>query len=126
MPYPTEHQEQTALFAWIETMEHTCPDLKSAFAIPNGGHRHIVVAGKLKAEGVRRGVPDVFIPIPANNKHGLWLEMKRTKGGSVSTDQRWWLLYLNANGYEVVVAKGWVQAAGYIVDYLGLPERYKP
>jgi hypothetical protein len=33
------------------------------FAIPNGGQRNVIVASKLKAEGVLSGVPDLCVPI---------------------------------------------------------------
>ena len=58
----SEHHEQCALFAWLRLQ---WPDLdRVSFAIPNGGHRHKAVAGKLKAEGVKAGVPDIFIAYP--------------------------------------------------------------
>lgn len=42
------------------------PELRWLHAIPNGGYRDKVTAGKLKAEGVKRGIPDVFLPLPLN------------------------------------------------------------
>lgn len=54
---PTEHQEQVALFQWLEIAAKRDDRLSMAFAIPNGGARHPVVAAKLKAEGVKSGVP---------------------------------------------------------------------
>ncbi|MEG1501942.1 MAG: VRR-NUC domain-containing protein [Synergistaceae bacterium] len=74
-------------------------------AIPNGGARNIVTAGKLKAEGVSRGVPDLFIP-----EWGFWIEMKKRKGGLVSADQKDWINYLNTKGYKAVVCKGCMEA----------------
>jgi hypothetical protein len=38
--------------------------LRWVHAIPNGGHRHKAVAGKLKATGAKAGVLDVFCPVP--------------------------------------------------------------
>ena len=45
-------------------MEGRHPQLALIFAIPNGGKRHIGTARKLKAEGVRSGVPDIFLACP--------------------------------------------------------------
>ena len=54
----SEHDEQVLIFKWARLSEGRWPELALLFAIPNGGHRHKAVAAKLKAEGVRAGVPD--------------------------------------------------------------------
>lgn len=46
------------------------------FAIPNGGHRYISVARKLKAEGVMSGVADLFVFCANDHHHGLFIEVK--------------------------------------------------
>ena len=97
----TEHEEQRELVSWFRK---TYPDVV-IFAIPNGGARSASVAGRLKAEGVLPGVPDLFIP-----EWRIWVEMKRTKGGSVSKDQKELHKYLASVGYCVIVAKGCEEA----------------
>jgi hypothetical protein len=94
---PTEHDEQRELVRWFR---QTWPDVR-IFAIPNGGHRHPAVAANLKATGVAKGVPDLFIPA-----WRLWVEMKRSKGGSLSKEQKDWILYLECCGYQCIVGKG--------------------
>ena len=94
---PTEHEEQRELVRWFR---QTWPGVR-IFAIPNGGHRSPATAGRLKAEGVSSGVPDLFIPA-----WGLWVEMKRSKGGSLSAEQKDWIKYLEEVGYCVKVCKG--------------------
>lgn len=94
---PTEHFEQRELVRWFR---QTWPGVR-IFAIPNGGHRSLAAAGRLKAEGVSSGVPDLFIPA-----WRLWIEMKRTKGGSVSAEQKDWIKYLEEVGYCAKVCKG--------------------
>ena len=54
---PYETLEQQALFDWAKISG--IPDLDLLHAIPNGGHRNKATAGRLKAEGVKRGVPDI-------------------------------------------------------------------
>ena len=94
---PTEHEEQRELVRWFR---QTWPDVR-IFAIPNGGARSPATAGRLKAEGVSPGVPDLFIP-----EWSLWVEMKRIKGGTLSAEQKKWSEYLESVGYLVIVGKG--------------------
>jgi|GEM_PF-5137145 len=55
---------------------------------PNGGRRNKAEAAKLKAMGVRKGIPDLFLPIPRQGYHGLYIETKKIKNGKVSPDQQ--------------------------------------
>ena len=88
------------------------------FAIPNGGARHRVIGGQMKAEGVKRGVPDVFFPVARGGYHGLFIEMKRTNGGKVSSEQQEWIIELNKNGFMTVVCHGFEKAKAVIIEYL--------
>lgn len=94
---PTEHEEQRELVRWFR---QSWPGVR-IFAVPNGGARSKATAGRLKAEGVASGVPDLFVPA-----WRLWIEMKRAKGGSLSPEQKDWIDYLQNVGYCVVVGKG--------------------
>lgn len=125
----TEHQEQVALFDWANASLGKYPELKWMFAVPNGGKRHIVTAMKMKREGVKQGVPDIFLPVAqwrkehraCNNDcyHGLFIEMKRLKPkGTTSLEQREWIKALSDQGYAVHVCWGWEAARDVIVDYL--------
>ena len=97
----TEHEEQRELVSWFRK---TWPSAR-IHAIPNGGARSKATAARLKAEGVSSGVPDLFIPA-----WRLWIEMKRTKDGSLSANQKDWRAYLESVGYCVIVAKGCEEA----------------
>ncbi len=97
----------------------TYPSLKGRiFAIPNGGSRHKVEAMRLKMEGVRAGVPDLFLPVAAGGKHGLFIEMKREKGGRLSPEQKDWLTFLRAQGYEAQCCAGYFEAMSTVFAYL--------
>lgn len=117
-PLPTEEQEQRALFNWVAIAQKQRPELRMLFAVPNGGHRHKAVAAKLKATGVRPGVPDLHLAVAREPYHGLWIEMKRFKGGQVSPDQKWWIDALLKEGYAVSLCRGWDAAKMVIEDYL--------
>jgi hypothetical protein len=114
-----EHDEQVNLMKWWSlSCRSFGVDERLLFAIPNGGERNVIVAARLKAEGVRAGVPDLFLAHPNNEYHGLFIEMKKAKGGIVSDNQKCYLDLLKANGYRAEVCHGWIQAKQIIEDYL--------
>lgn len=116
---PTEHAEQAALIAWADGAAARVPELGLLFAIPNGARTSMSVARRLKAEGLRAGVPDLLLPVPRPPAAGLFVELKRRRDGVVSPEQRAWHVALQAQGYAVQVCKGWEAAARAILAYLG-------
>lgn len=82
LPVPTEAQEQITLFSWAAVQ--AIPELALLYHIPNGGSRHKAEAARLRAEGVRSGVPDLCLPVPRGGCHGLYIELKRLRGGRLS------------------------------------------
>ena len=117
---PTEDEEQMAVIDWAERMTPIYPALKLLHHIPNGGKRSKAEAGRFRAMGVKSGVPDLFLPVPRGGFHGLWIEMKRTKDGKLSENQKWWLKALNSLGYSAQVAYGAEQAIRQLEEYLNL------
>ncbi len=115
----TEHTEQVALFDWARANEPRHLQLGLLFAIPNGGKRHVGTGRKLKAEGVKSGVPDIFLGVPRNGKHGLFIELKVGKN-KPSKNQLWWIHSLRAEGYAVEVCYGFLETQTAIIDYLGI------
>lgn len=122
---PTESEEQQALFRWAQMQSGKYPELRWMFHIPNEGLRHPATGRRLRSEGLKRGVPDVCLPVARGGFHGLFVEMKRTKGGTVSSEQKKWLGALRDAGYAAYVCKGWEAATDKILRYLNLKEREK-
>lgn len=94
-------------------------------AIPNGGSRGsdtrsaAIVGSKMKAEGVKRGIPDIFLPWPAPGLyHGLYIELKTLKG-RLSKEQKAFLEYANSVGYLAVCCHGYLEAVNIIEGYCG-------
>lgn len=88
------------------------------YHVPNGGSRNPIEGRNLKMQGVRRGVPDICLPVPRGGFHGLYIELKRRKGGVVSEEQAVWIDRLNRVGYRAVVCHGWDAAREEIEAYL--------
>ncbi|WP_405120725.1 VRR-NUC domain-containing protein [Pseudomonas leptonychotis] len=113
---PTEHDEQKALIKWFDLQY---PSLRGRLAAcPNGGQRNVIVAAKLKAEGVRPGYPDLNLMTPRHGFAGLIIEMKRIKGGSITPQQADWLQWFSDQGFMAVCCKGFDSAKQTITDYL--------
>lgn len=117
---PAEDAEQVKLAQWL--------DLHKILwcHVPNGGKRGITTARKLKAHGVKAGVPDVLIfdRAPVMIAHGkgctgVAIELKRIKDGQTSADQKKWLADLTERGWICEVCAGadkaieFLQSLGY-------------
>jgi hypothetical protein len=116
---PKEKQEQIALIQWatLESKKH--PELSLLVHIPNGGYRLKSEAVSLQRQGVSPGFPDLFLPVPRFPFHGLFLELK-TSRGRVTPYQAGWLKALSDKGYRAVVARGFEGAKEEIEEYLCL------
>ena len=148
----TEHGHQVALFAWcavarlhgfdvaddwaagmgIEAAKSSrtnrTPDdaLEWFHAIHNQGHGDKVRGANAKAEGVRKGVADTFLPWPNAGWHGLYIEMKKptekpkssTAKGGVSDEQAKFGEYARRVGYGFMVCYSWREAANALRSYI--------
>jgi len=122
-----EHNEQVALFKMAASLETQYPELSLLFAVPNGGKRishkdkngrYYSPAGQwLVAEGLRKGVPDVWLPIMRNGHPGVVIEMKSEKG-RLRPEQIEWLHKLREQGWITEVCRSWVDAINILMEYL--------
>ena len=118
----TEHQEQAALMKLCAAKTYQYPDLAYIFAIPNGGQRNLVTAARLKAEGVKPGIPDLFLAVPKGDYHGMFIEMKARQNGKLSVHQKACIASFKRRGYACVVAYGWEEAWAEIVKYITITD----
>lgn len=121
----TEAQEQACVIKWSQQPEirSQWPELSLLFHIPNGGRRDSVEGKHLKQQGVKQGVPDLCLPVPSGQYHGLFIEMKTDKGRA-SKAQKWWIEKLNAAGYFAQVCHCWEAAVDTLTWYLELGEEH--
>lgn len=105
------------------------PELEFLHAVPNGaklpyartssGH-YSKQAMKLKAEGLKRGVPDLCFPFPRCSYHGLYIEMKALDG-EPSADQIKFVDFLNTQGFLACFTYGWEAGKTVLEWYLEQP-----
>jgi hypothetical protein len=122
---PSEDSEQECLIQWAKTQrwrERKLSDL--IIMIPNGAYlgvdprQRAVTMARLKRMGFRNGVFDLLLPIPRGRAPGLWVELKRRKGGIVSDDQHAFAVDMMTLGWVVAICEGWDQAKDSINRYL--------
>lgn len=120
LPVPSESVEQQNLFRWaaVSAAARWPKEMRMLYHVPNEGKRSKANGARLKAEGLRAGVPDINLDVARGEFHGLRIEMKRRRGGRVSPEQAAWLEALREQGYAAVVAYGWEEAADAIEKYL--------
>ncbi len=101
------------------------------FAIPNGGKRDAREAARLKAQGVKAGVSDLFVSAMRGGYGGFYIELKapfengeepkKLKG---TDDQRAWLIQMEAGGYATMIGND-LEAVFQAIDWYmrgdGLP-----
>ena len=88
---------------------------------PSGMKLPISVAVKMKRMGYRAGTPDVLILTPSKYFGGLFIEMKRCKGGVVSEEQQEFIDHLRANGYCAEICHGFDEAKLVVDNYFKEP-----
>ena len=69
-----------------------------------------------KGQGMLSGVPDLFLPVPKNGYHGLFIEMKSEKG-RVTENQHWFLTNAESVGYKTVICYSAKEAISAIEAY---------
>lgn len=112
-----EHQIQSSFFNYIDYKYPYLRKSISIFAIPNGGARSLATGRMLKAEGVSKGVFDVFCAVPNKKFHGLWIEFKAKKN-KLTEEQKEFMRYRISDGYECKVCYSLENAIECLKDYL--------
>ena len=78
------------------------------------------MAAVMKAEGLRSGVPDVFMAMPRGKFHGLFLEFK-SHAGKLTENQKIYCVNLRSMGYQVEVVRCLDEAMLQVIRYMELP-----
>lgn len=127
----TEHGHQAATFCYFNINATKYPLAQWLFAVPNGFFGSAGQKAKMKAEGLKSGVPDMILPVSKFRAVddmpwcGLFVELKTLEHKRVnnplagcSDEQKAWVAFLRSQGYQCEVAYGWQEAVKVIVEYL--------
>ena len=98
LPQASEEAIHRACVAWAQVATQQYPLLRWLVHVPNGGKRPRGEAGKLRAMGTRKGVPDLLIPRRSGRFPGLALELK-SSAGRLTPEQEAWLDAFHSDGW---------------------------
>ncbi len=129
-PAKSEHALQSAIVTWCRGIGHGYVRERFA-ATPNGAYlggggvgARVNQMRKLKAEGLRPGMPDLMfwdgykpLPIMAPAPRVLFLEVKNGTSGKVSDSQKEVHASLTECGFSVLVARDLAEAIEMIVKF---------
>lgn len=113
---PSEHQIQSTFCEWLDKSGYQ----NDYFAVPNAARRSPRHGAYMKEEGLRAGVPDLFITIGVHGSHGLFLEFK-TQKGRLTESQRERINLLTLRGYSCEVVRSVEEAIDAFKCYLNPP-----
>jgi len=114
----TEYEEQVLLIKWC--WNHPNIKVRKIYSHLNGMRTTVGTAIKARDAGAKAGTPDLFLPVARGGYHGLYIEMKRQKGGTLSAIQKDTIESLKEEGYAVYVCKGAKAASEVITTYMSI------
>lgn len=117
IPFPSESSEQISVIEWAALQEKAYPELRLIYKITNEGKRSPSYGARMKREGLRKGFPDMCLPVARGGYSALYVEMKAIDG-KLDKHQKEWIDDLNGAGNCAVVCYGADEAIQTIIRYL--------
>jgi len=117
-PRDVEGPRQRAFFEAVGHFLRLDPRWDGIHAIPNGHKRSKSDAAKIKAEGGRAGVWDIFLPFPTKGAAGLYLEYKGADDSTLSEEQRTFAKLLAPRGYRFAIVRDAKEGVEAVRRYL--------
>ncbi len=116
-PKPLEHDIQAAYFDLVDREAARDWRYGMIYAVPNARKASISALLWYRAEGLRKGVLDVCIPIPTDLRPGARIEFKRP-GGKLTPEQRMWADGFSKLGWAVAVHTDALEAFEWTKRYM--------
>jgi len=114
-----ESNHQQALFRWAKRSVKKYPELELLYSIPNGANVNDKNRLRLWLEGLKKGIPDVHLPIARGPFNSLYIELK-SKKGILSDHQNSVIKLLEKAGSCCIVSRDITTSITAIESYLRL------
>lgn len=120
----SEARHQSCVMKWSKqpSVRGKWPELCLLFHIKNETREGAAQVAVDRSMGVKKGVPDLCLPVARGGYHGLYIELK-TEKGRTTPEQEWWIEHLTAQGNFAEVCHGWESTVRVLEWYLNLPPR---
>lgn len=126
-PRTSEHAEQVAVITWARLQTGRWPCLAWLHSVPNhnvllaqmGKEQGARVTAYMKAEGLTKGISDLFLPWPAGKFHGCYIEMKLLSNRP-TFEQAQFMSFAQTAGYYVNLCHSAEDAIATLAFYLNL------
>lgn len=120
----SEEISQSVLVKWshLREVRKLMPELAWLHHSPAGGLRDGFTGAQMTALGVKRGFPDLILPVASradSGACGLAIEMK-SKTGSLAPEQKGWLQLLERHKWITHVCRSAQEARDAICNYLNV------
>ena len=123
MQQKTETSEQEAVFEWAALSSSRYPELRLMYHIPNEGKRSAQNGAQLQRIGLKKGVPDICLPVPHGCYSALYIELKKDSKSKPTPEQKWFVDQLNRAGNCAIVCYGSEAAIEAIKKYIKIQTR---
>ena len=118
LPTDYEYDCQVAIFEWASIHQHYWPCLFLLYGSLMGVSLPRRLLNKAIKAGMKKGKPDINLPVPLGGFCGLWIELKRERGRGPTPEQHTMLTRLYEVGNASFVCKGRHSAIRVIENYL--------
>lgn len=125
-----EWRDQAAVITWAQCAVAEHPELAYLNGSLNGVRLTIGQAAKARRCGMKKGFPDLSLPVTRGLYAGLYIELKPLTRGKknprrprLDPEQERWVEFLRSQGYCAAVCCGSDEAINFIKSYLNQKRR---
>lgn len=108
---------QKQVVGWASYASNKYPELEMLYHSPMESKRDPKQGATLKAMGMKKGFPDLILPVARDGFFSLAIELK-VEDKEPTDEQDWWLLQLDNQGWKTLVCRAFYETRDVIEQYL--------
>lgn len=112
-----EYEAQCRIFEWAKYYESVYPEVALLNSSMNGVRLSPGLRVKTKKAGMKKGYPDILLPVKRGKYSGLYIELKIGKN-KATQEQEWFLKQLANQSFYCAIVYGSDKSIELIKNYL--------